>query len=53
MTESELKLAEEITGWKACRVKQYDVDFLDRIQMERTEEAYLYNFGEGKRRGKV
>lgn len=34
--------------WKACRVKQYDVDLLDRINMERTEQAYLYNFGEGK-----
>lgn len=50
MTESQLKLAEEITGWKPCRVKQYDVDLLDRIQMERTEEAYHYQ--EFNKRGK-
>lgn len=42
MNPEQLKIAEEVTEWEACRVKQYDLDFLDRIQMQRTEEAYLY-----------
>lgn len=50
MNAEQLKVAEKVTGWKACKVKQYDVDFLDRIQMQRTEEAYYYQ--EFNKRGK-
>ena len=42
MTQSQLKIAEEVTGWKAFRVKKYYPDELDRIQMQMTEEAYHY-----------
>lgn len=42
MTETEKQLAEKITGWKAEHVKQYYPDELDRIFMQRTEEAYHY-----------
>lgn len=42
MTETEKQLAEKITGWKAEYVKQYYPDELDRIFMQRTEEAYHY-----------
>jgi hypothetical protein len=42
MNETEKRLAEKITGWKAEHVKQYYPDELDRIFMQRTEEAYYY-----------
>ncbi|MNR36772.1 hypothetical protein D3C85_1547380 [compost metagenome] len=42
MSKEDLSLAEEITGWKANKIKQYEPDFLDRIMMQRTEEACHY-----------
>lgn len=42
MTAEERGIAEKITGWKSRVVNQYDPDFLDRIAMERTEQAYHY-----------
>lgn len=46
MTQIEISTACEVTGWKANTIESYDVDFLDRIMMQRTEEAYHY----GKRK---
>lgn len=42
MTDKEKCIAEEVTGWKADFGKEYHPDFLDRIFMQRTEEAYHY-----------
>lgn len=42
MTTEELKVAELVTGWTAPTMKQYDIDFLDRIMMQRTEQEYYY-----------
>lgn len=46
MTQAELDIAVEVTGWKRDATTSYDIDFLDRIMMQRTEEAYHY----GKRK---
>lgn len=46
MTQSEVLLASEVTGWERDIVISSDIDFLDRIMMQRTEEAYHY----GKRK---
>jgi hypothetical protein len=35
-----------VTGWERDTVISSDIDFLDRIMMQRTEEAYHY----GKRK---
>ena len=46
MTQAELDVAIKVTGWKANTYVSYDIDFLDRIMMQRTDEAYHY----GKRK---
>lgn len=42
MTREQVKLAESVKGWKADKVFSYDPDFLDRIMMQQTEDAYYY-----------
>jgi hypothetical protein len=42
MTQAEISIASEVTGWKRDVTTSYDIDFLDRIMMQRTEESYHY-----------
>lgn len=42
MTQAEISIASEVIGWKSSTKVSYDIDFLDRIMMQRTEEAYHY-----------
>ncbi len=48
MTAEQREVAEKITGWKSRVVNQYDPDFLDRIAMEREEQAYYYGTRQGR-----
>lgn len=45
MTVEEVGIAELVTGWTAPAMKQYDIDALDRIMMQRTEQEYYYKEG--------